>query len=203
MQAQRPLTREEAKRLTRQRLLQAGQDLLACHGPEGLTTGRVTQRAGVAQATFYVHFRDLDQLLAEVATGIVEQVQAALTRQRLRFDAGERLWPDVRESYRMSLAAIEEHAPLLRRFLAEGLGGVGVLATCGRALMVDLTSRLYADLRALPLTAALDDNRLRLGADAVVGLTVHTGLGLAEGRLRDREAALDMLCRVTLALLAP
>lgn len=203
MQAQRPLTRDEAKRLTRQRMLQAGRELLALHGPEGLTTGRVAQRAGVAQATFYVHFRDLDQLLAEVATGIIEQVQAALTRQRLRFGEGERLWPDVRESYRMSLAAIGEHAPLLRRFLAESLGGDGVLAACGRALMADLTRQLYADLRALPLTAALDDKRLRLGADAVVGLTVHTGLGLAEGRLQDREAALDMLCRVTLALLAP
>lgn len=203
MQTQRPLTREEAKRLTRQRLLRAGQELLAGHGPEGLTTGRVAQRAGVAQATFYVHFRDLDQLLAEVATGIVDQVQAALTRQRRRFAEGDRLGPDIRESYRLSLAAIEEHAPLLRRFLAESLGGDGVLAVCGRALMADLTSQLHADLRALPLTAALDDERLRLGADAVVGLTVHTGLGLAEGRLPDREAALDMLCRVTLALLAP
>lgn len=202
MQAQRPLTREEAKLLTRHRLLQAARELLAGQGPEGLTTGRVAQRADVAQATFYVHFRGLDELLAEVATGIVGQVQQALTRQRLRFGASATLWPEVRESYRLALVAIDENAPLLRRLLAESLHGQGVLGECGRALQASLARQLYEDLRRQPLTAALGDRELQLGADAVVGLTVHTGLGLAEGRLPDREAALDLLCQVTLALLS-
>lgn len=202
MQAQRPLTREEAKLLTRHRLLLAARELLADQGAEGITTGRVAQRAGVAQATFYVHFRGLDELLAEVARGIVDQVQLTLTRQRARFGATGTLWPDVRESYRMALQAIAEHAPLLRRLLAESLHGHGVLGECGRALQADLTRQLFDDLRALPLTAALRDQDLRLGADAVVGLTIHTGLGLADGRLADTEAALDLLCQVTFALLS-
>lgn len=52
MQVQRALTREEAKLLTRHRLMQAARELLADQGPEGFTTGRVARRAGVAQATF-------------------------------------------------------------------------------------------------------------------------------------------------------
>jgi len=200
---QRPLRRDEAKLLTRHRLLHAGRDLLAEQGPEGLTTGRVAQRAGVAQATFYVHFRDLDELLAEVATTVVGQVQQALTGLRLRFGQTDQVGPVLRETFGLSLDAIAEHAALLRLFMAAGLRDEGILGDCGRRLLADLARQLYEDLRPLPLTAALDDARLRLGADSVVGLTLHTGLGLAEGRLPDREQALDLLCRVTLALLAP
>ena len=46
--------------MTRHRLLRAATELLAEQGYERLTTGRVAERAGVAQPTFYVHFSDLD-----------------------------------------------------------------------------------------------------------------------------------------------
>jgi AcrR family transcriptional regulator len=37
-------------------------------GYGGLSTGAVARAAGVAQPTFYVHFRDMDDLLRTIGT---------------------------------------------------------------------------------------------------------------------------------------
>src|SRR5262245_51920014 len=38
-------------------------ELLDEEGPEALTTVRITERAGIAQPTFYVHFDDIESAL--------------------------------------------------------------------------------------------------------------------------------------------
>lgn len=200
---QRPLRREEAKRLTRHRLLQACRQLLAEQGPDHLTTGGIMRLAGMAQATFYVHFRDIDELLALVATEIVDEMQQALSDIRLRLDHDAEVTAALRQTFRLSLEAVRAHAGLLRLFMSEGLRGNSVLGQCARVLVASLSEQLFQDLRPLALTCRLDDARLRLGADAIVSLTLNTGLGLAEGRHGDPEQAIDMLHAVTLALLAP
>lgn len=52
---------------TRARLLVAGRAVLAERGADGLGVDAVVTRAGLAHGTFYVHFRDLDDLLATLA----------------------------------------------------------------------------------------------------------------------------------------
>lgn len=44
------------------------------YGHGALTTGRVAQLAGVAQPTFYVHFRSMDQALEQVAEWVAEEL---------------------------------------------------------------------------------------------------------------------------------
>lgn len=199
----RPLRRDEAKRLTRLRLVAACRELLTEQAPETLTTGSIARRAGVAQATFYVHFRDMNALLSVVATEIVEQLQEALGSIRRRLHVGGDLAGMVRETFRLSLDAIQEHAGLLRLLAGEGYAGTSVLSECARGLLDDLAGQILSDIQPLVLAANLDPARMRLGADAVVALTVHSGLGLAEGRHADREQVLDLLCTMTLSLLGP
>ncbi|MBW2585868.1 MAG: TetR/AcrR family transcriptional regulator [Deltaproteobacteria bacterium] len=59
------MSRQSNKERTRYRLLQAVLKTIQRHGHGTLTTGRVAQLAGVAQPTFYVHFRSMDQALEQ------------------------------------------------------------------------------------------------------------------------------------------
>ncbi|KPK16888.1 MAG: hypothetical protein AMJ62_03865 [Myxococcales bacterium SG8_38] len=62
------------KERTRRRLLQAILKTIHRYGYGALTTGRVAQLAGVAQPTFYVHFRSMDQALEQVAEWVAEEL---------------------------------------------------------------------------------------------------------------------------------
>ena len=60
-------TRKASKERTRQKLVQATLKILHKQGPTALTTGRIAQAAGVAQPTFYVHFKGMDDAVGEAA----------------------------------------------------------------------------------------------------------------------------------------
>lgn len=68
------MSRQINKERTRRRLLQAILKTIHRYGYGALTTGRVAQLAGVAQPTFYVHFRSMDQALEEVAEWVAEEL---------------------------------------------------------------------------------------------------------------------------------
>lgn len=68
------MSRQSNKERTRRRLLQAILKTIHRYGYGSLTTGRVAQLAGVAQPTFYVHFRSMDQALEEVAEWVAEEL---------------------------------------------------------------------------------------------------------------------------------
>ena len=69
------------KERTRRRLLQAILKTIHRHGYGALTTGRVAQLAGVAQPTFYVHFRSMDQALEQVADWVAEELGPSFDRR--------------------------------------------------------------------------------------------------------------------------
>ncbi len=199
--ASRAPSREEAKLLTRHRLMQATLQLLVTQGREYLTTGRIAHQAGVAQATFYVHFRDLDDLLAALVRDIVDHLQPALTRIRLHLDEEAEFPAMVRHSYRISLEAIVAHADLLKLFMAEYYRKSSALGACAQALFTELVVRLYQDLRPLTLSARMTDAQLMLMAEMLVGLTLQAGMNLADHPERGVESVIDMLYAVSMGLL--
>lgn len=75
------MSRQINKERTRRRLLQAILKTIHRYGYGALTTGRVAELAGVAQPTFYVHFRSMDQALEQVAEWVAEELSPG-------FDAG-------------------------------------------------------------------------------------------------------------------
>src|ERR1700712_2658576 len=70
----------------REALIRAALDLIAKKGPAGFTFAEAARFAGVSPAAPYRHFRDRDELMANVALRGFEQFEAALTRA---FDAGK------------------------------------------------------------------------------------------------------------------
>ena len=61
-------------------LIQAARDLIAEKGPAGFTFAEAARFAGVSPAAPYRHFRDRDDLLADVARRGFEQFADALTK---------------------------------------------------------------------------------------------------------------------------
>lgn len=61
-------------------LMRAALDLIAEKGPAGFTFAEAARSAGVSAAAPYRHFRDRDELLANVAQRGFDQFEAALTR---------------------------------------------------------------------------------------------------------------------------
>ena len=61
-------------------LVRAALELIAAKGPAGFTFAEAARSAGVSPAAPYRHFRDRDELLADVARRGFEQFEAALAR---------------------------------------------------------------------------------------------------------------------------
>ena len=59
-------TREAQGARTRERILEAARGTLADHGPDGFTTRRVSQRAGVSHGMVHYHFKDKRDLILAV-----------------------------------------------------------------------------------------------------------------------------------------
>src|SRR6202047_707696 len=59
-------------------LIQAALDLIAQKGPGGFTFAEAARSAGVSPAAPYRHFRDRDELLANIAQRGFEQFEARL-----------------------------------------------------------------------------------------------------------------------------
>ncbi len=72
------MSRQINKERTRRRLLQAILKTIQRYGHGTLTTGRVAQLAGVAQPTFYVHFRSMNQALEQVAEWVAQELSPGL-----------------------------------------------------------------------------------------------------------------------------
>src|SRR5215475_10796879 len=64
----------------RETLIRAALDLIARKGPSGFTFAEAARFAGVSPAAPYRHFRDRDELLANVALRGFHHFEAALTR---------------------------------------------------------------------------------------------------------------------------
>lgn len=94
---------------TRARLMDAAVRVFARVGYEAASVNEITQAAEVANGTFYTHFRDKEELVAEVAFAIAADVARRLdvamtdvddavertsmaTRQFLEFASGEPEW---------------------------------------------------------------------------------------------------------------
>jgi AcrR family transcriptional regulator len=102
-----------SRRETRRRLIEAGTELFARRGLYGATSSEIARQAGVAAGTFYLHFKDKQELFREI-------VFVALAQLRQREDAAA-----ARASGRVEELRARYHE--LLRFADENRNLVGVL----------------------------------------------------------------------------
>jgi AcrR family transcriptional regulator len=65
---------------TRRRLLEAATELFAREGLHGSTSARIAREAGVATGTFYLHFRDKEELFREIVRAALAELRARVRR---------------------------------------------------------------------------------------------------------------------------
>jgi AcrR family transcriptional regulator len=193
MQAARPARR--STELTRRRLVDGAVDILRREGLAAATTGRIASAAGLKQPTFYVHFADRDEVFEAAAGEIGRRMLEKLQRQHTKFDP-----KDVRRSltvtYRSILAAFLSEPELTRIFLRHR-GDEGTVL--GRVFSRQIREARQSIVASMPLYGVSSTSPAVV--EAYVEVIVSAVLGMLEavidGRLHDRDAAIEVLADVT------
>lgn len=200
----RALSREETKLITRRRLLDGAALVLRQEGFEKLTTSRVAREAGVAQPTFYVHFRDMNELLQALAEERMTQIRKPLREARLSISMASGDDP-LRETFRLPLRALSEQPELFRLWIQEMHRPGSPLGRKAREMQEEMRRDLAEDLIALgaPVGTAIEREQVDMIAEGLIALTQTMALDLIDGRYKDVERVVDVLVRFTLGVLPP
>ena len=198
----KPLTREEGKLITRRRLVESAAKILAETGYGGLSVSAVARAAGVAQPTFYVHFRDKDDLLRVLAAEKVGALRGQLREARSRVSAGHGV-DAVRETFRLPLQAFVSQPALFRLYQQERWQPGSPIGEQARRLREDLRDDLTEDLISLGLLTITDGDRkqVEMIAEAMIAQTEALASAYLEGRYDDLETIVDVLTRFAVGIL--
>lgn len=198
----RTLTREEGKLITRRRLIEAATRLLAEKGLGGLSASAVAREAGIAQPTFYVHFRDKNDLLNTIAAEKIGGLRGPLraARERLRLGGGA---DAIRETFRLALENIVEQGPLFRLYLQQFHDATSPLGEQSRRLFAEFRADLAEDLARLGIPAATPAERAQLDmiAESMIVQTQALGLAYLEGRYTSLDDIVEVLTRFAVGIL--
>lgn len=193
------LTRDESKAITKRRLLEAALHIVSESSGRQLTASRVAREAGVAQPTFYVHFRDLDDLLQAVGEIQIGELRRELKKARGHIEMqslarGDRT-ETLRDAFRVPLRTIMSRPAQFRVYVQERLHSDSPLGRYCRQIHSELRRDLLDDLRNLDrFTGRVrSEDQLKMLADGLMTLTETLGLGCLEGRYADLDAALDVI----------
>ena len=189
------VSRREAKDLTRRRLLSAALRIIDAHGEAGLSTGRVAREAGVAQATFYVHFRNMEELLRTLGEEAGRQLDTALREVRRTSRAAPDDPDKLRATFRVPLERMLAHPELFRLFRRMRLAPKSPVAQPVADQAARNRAHLVEDLIAAGFPNTTDRQRRRLDmiADGLIALTESMAVGHLEGRYSDLEQSVDVL----------
>lgn len=185
---------------TRDRLIRAAIAIADEDGLAAITTVEVTRRAGIAQSSYYTHFKSLDELLEAVGLIGAEHSRRANRGARLQFrddpDDPER----QRDLYRVPLREIRDHPDLFRLQLrARTEPPSSALGRAGQAAAAANRSTLTDDLlvRGRPSDVEAARPRYEMLADCITAMVEQLGLGAIEGRYPDDEDLVDLLVLLT------
>lgn len=159
-------TRGKGKReRTRARLIDAAAELIASGGPDSATIFEITATAGLASGTFYNHFVDRAEIIAETAVSIVDQISAQINAAGedeedivIRLATGTRRFLDIAYSHptwAWAMLRAMDYLPALRPRIYQHIGRTvhighedGVFADYDDYTLFMLRSIVFAGLRA-------------------------------------------------------
>jgi AcrR family transcriptional regulator len=199
MQAPRPARR--STELTKRRLVDGAVDILRREGLAAATTGRIASAAGLKQPSFYVHFSDRDEVFEAAADQIGKRMLEKLRRQHTRFDPKD-VHRSLTATYRSIVTAFLSEPELTRIFLRHRADGETVL---GEVFGRQLREARSAILQSLPLygVAAASPGVAEAYVEVIVSGVLGMLEALLEGRIKDREPAIEVLADMTAMALRP
>ena len=160
----------------------------------GLTTGKVAEAAGIAQSSFYVHFKDMDDALRTAADEVGEDLRGIVRDARLRVDFSN---PDTAyfSAYASAVDAMLAEREFSELLLGHRRDRHSPLAESLRAAIDHVRADLAADLRRFHF-ADWFARDIDAFADMMVGMTLTAVEAILDGRL-EREPCLRAVARAT------
>jgi TetR/AcrR family transcriptional regulator, fatty acid biosynthesis regulator len=193
------MSRKEAKLLTRARLLDAARKILLTDGEGAISASAVVRAVGVANATFYEHFANKDDLLRMLAEELFASLRDKLRAPRQEAIDAPTSEEKLRRQLRVPLEVLATNPGLFRLALrvrhqpASALGkwSLRLTGSTRRDLVQELIDSGY------PSSTPVERRRLEMIADIHVAATEALALGRLSGRYPDLEEIVDMLVLVT------
>ena len=189
------MSRQMNKERTRRRLLQAILKTIHRHGYGALTTGRVAQLAGVAQPTFYVHFRSMDQALEQVAEWVADELRPS-------FDTGtdaeaERAAEVLQQAVFKCTRSLVRDRKVAEVFLRSRRDQTSALGRRWTALTASLRDRMREIvLQVRPDIAPAD---AALHSELLVSIVFGLAEAQLDGRVQDLGRATEVASRAVVA----
>lgn len=173
---------------TRQRLLEAGRELFAEHGPHEVTSHAIAARAGYASGTFYLHFKDKLALFRELAENAASELEDRL--RALAYDETD-AYTIVMSQAEVLVGFAEDQRELLRIMFHPG----SEVANIGSGILERLAEGVSQRRRqAVAAGLAQDCFDSDVLAQAIVGMWAHVLAWWAEDPSRaSRDAIVDTL----------
>lgn len=182
---------------TRERLVQAAIDLIRQGGVSAVSTVSVTQAAGFAQSSFYMHFANVDECLKAAAKQVGERLRVfiAATRQEVQ-DRGEK------EHFQTVLNLFlqeRQFAELLLRHRHDSSALGQILGQIMEQIRTDLVADLWQLAQEMGVGEE-DYDRVLLQSEFILASVLAAGEALLAGRVTDPNVVAEELCLLTQAI---
>ncbi len=155
-----------SRRETRRRLVEAGTELFAHDGLHRVTSAQIARRAGVASGTFYLHFRDKQELFREIVRAAFDALRA---RQESAAAGEDGSLGALRARYRVLLDVAEENQNLIRVLFGRSQEG----ASLGEELIGALVPGIEQRMRERAESGELEGAHSATAAQAIVGMATR------------------------------
>ncbi|HYF26768.1 MAG TPA: TetR family transcriptional regulator [Baekduia sp.] len=182
-------SREERKRQTRERLLDAAMTLLEDQAFSSLGIREITREAGVAPSAFYRHFDSVEELGLVLVEDAFRTLRQMLTAART--DMAN--WKSVISGSVDTLVRhVQANRPQFRLIARERFSGNAVLRHVIRREIELFASELATDLARLPHLNAWSTEDLQMVASLMVGTVASTAEDLLDASPDDAQAEAEI-----------
>lgn len=194
--------RQELKEETRLRLINAGINIILNEGYDAFNTSAISKAAGIAQPGFYVHFKNVVELLREIIQRYKTDHTEPKNKMMIALARDERT--DIENLIRAYIAEELEtviKAPVIfhiganyHRFKKSELQTVIAEEYAYKLAQFAAFVKAFLEGRGLkhkPETIKMAADMIMSGNDAVV-------LGVIEGRFKTKTVAIDLMLNNTL-----
>jgi AcrR family transcriptional regulator len=120
---------QERARITHRKLMDAGKKVFSSYSYHDMHAGDIAKEAGVSVGTFYVHFRDKEELFIEIADEYLESMKEDMIhtfRKNLPDARNDSLDKLVHTVIRLSLEIHRESAAFQKEIIKMSLGNAEV-----------------------------------------------------------------------------
>jgi AcrR family transcriptional regulator len=187
-----PLTRRERKAQTRRTLIEAALGLIEDGGFAGLSLREVTRQAGVAPATFYRHFSDMEDLGLALIDEVGLMLRQLMRKGRKRISETGSV---TRSSVEIFMEFVQNNGNLFRLLLGERIGNTPSFRTALQAELNRFIAELTEDLecQAHHLKVSLGDPSI--AAEAIVAVVFSAGLEALDIPVHHRKQLTERLIK--------